>query len=106
MAMKTIRPAGAVSDARHSNNVVALFVLFGTYFSFNMVGRWLRGFLFSGHARNGWPEPSVLTTAYQVFMACVSIAFLTWVFYLVAARFPRLCNRVVVLVLMFVLAAA
>jgi glucan phosphoethanolaminetransferase (alkaline phosphatase superfamily) len=94
------------THSRHRANVLVLLLLCWAYFSFNLVFRWLRWSLLFGHAKDGWPEPTLLTTLYQVFMACLPVALWTWALYAVAVRFPRLFNRVVIALLVFVAVVA
>jgi Sulfatase len=91
---------------RYRYKLVTLLFLFWAYFSFNLVLRWLRWSLLSGQAKNGWSAPSVPVMLYQVFMSCLPVAFWGWFAYVVARRFPRLCNRAVLMVLFFVFTAA
>src|SRR5579884_3724602 len=86
-------PGARAAAPEYATKVFALIVLFGAYFCLNLVFRWLRWSLLVGHAKNGWPEPTLGTIVYQVYMACLPVVCYLWLLYVLAVRFPRLLNR-------------
>jgi uncharacterized protein len=91
-------PDNPAAAAQRESRLFALLVLFGIYFCLNLILRWLRWSLLVGQAKNGWPEPTLGTIVYQIYMACLPVLFYGWLLYVLSLRFPRLLNRLVVAV--------